>query len=177
MVFEAAPQALASLGYPVVSPEAPEHSSARPNGTLIRVDRRCRHRILAHGVQMKLETPDGRCARPRKASVTAADSFPSCRETETHFESFHYCHSLARAEKDLCMIMAFEALELFAYPGASLVVDGTTCLSRYYGLLRCFSEEVDLRVVLDGDPGLPQGSGVSVVPIAEGSNLQWPEIR
>lgn len=88
--------------------------------------------------------------------MTAADSFPSCRATETHFESFHNCHSLARAETDLCMIMAFEALESFAYPGASLVVDGTTCLSRNYGLLRCFSEEVDLRIVLDGDPACPK---------------------
>ena len=155
-LFEAAPQALASLGYRVMSPEPLEGWSARPNGTVIRLDRRCRRRILGHGVQMKLETPDGRRARPRKASMTAADTFPSQRETEAHFESFHYCHSLARAEKDLCVTKALEALESFAYPGASLVVDGATCLSRYYGLLRRFSEDVDLRIVLAGDPAGPR---------------------
>ena len=155
-VFEAAPQALASLGFRVVSPEPLESWSARPNGTVIRVDRRCRRRILGHGVQMKLETPDGRRASPRKVSMNSADTFPTQRETEAHFESFHYCHSLGRAEKDLCVTKALEALESFAFPGASLVVDGATCLSRYYGLLRRFSENVDLRIVLDGDPAGPR---------------------
>ena len=156
-VFQAAPQALASLGYRVVSPEPPENWSARPNGTVIRVDRRCRRRIFGHGVQMKLETPDGQRASPGKDSMTAADTFPTQRETEAHFESFHYCHSLGRAEKDLCVTKALEALESFAFPGASLVVDGATCLSRYYGLLRRFSEDLDLRIVLAGDPVGPTG--------------------
>ena len=89
--------------------------------------------------------------------MTAADTFPSQRETEAHFESFHYCHSLGRAEKDLCVTKALEALESFAFPGASLVVDGATCLSRYYGLLRRFSEDLDLRIVLAGDPIGPTG--------------------
>ena len=151
-VFQAAPQALASLGYRVVSPEPPENWSARPNGTVIRVDRRCRRRILGHGVQMKIETPDGRRTSPRKVSMTAVDTFPTQRETEAHFESFHYCHSLGRAEKDLCVTKALEALESFAYPGASIVMDGATCLSRYYGLLRRFSEDLDLRIVLAEGP-------------------------
>ena len=151
-VFQAAPQALESLGYRVVPPEPLENWSARPNGTVIRVDRRCRRRIAGHGVQMKFETPGGRRWRPRKVSMTATDTFPTQRETEAHFESFHYCHSLGRAEKDLCVTKALEALESFAHPGASLVVDGATCLSRYYGLIRRFSEDVDLRIVLAGDP-------------------------
>ena len=155
-VFQAAWQALESLGYRVSSPERVENWSARPNGTVIRVDRRCRRRILGHGVQMKLETPDGQRMSPRKASMTAADTFPTQRETEAHFESFHHCHSLGRAEKDLCVTKALEALESFAYPGASLVVDGATCLSRYYGLVRRFSEDVDLRIVLAGDPAGPE---------------------
>lgn len=156
-VFQAAPQALASLGYRVVSPEPPENWSARANGTVIRVDRRCRRRILGHGVQMKLETPDGRRTSPREVSMTAADTFPNQRETEAHFESFHYCHSLGRAEKDLCVTKALEALESFAFPGTSLVVDGATCLSRYYGLLRRFSEDLVLRIVLADDPVGPTG--------------------
>ena len=156
-VFQAAPQALASLGYRVVSPEPPENWSARPNGTVIRVDRRCRRRILGHGVRMKLETPDGQRASPRKVSMTATDTLPTQRETEAHFESFHYCHSLGRAEKDLCVTKALEALESFVHPGASLVMDGATCLSRYYGFLRRFSEDLDLRIVLAGDPVGPTG--------------------
>lgn len=155
-VFQAAPEALESLGYRIVSPERPDNWSARPNGTLIRVDRRCRRRILGHGAQMKFETPGGRRMRPRKVSMTAMDAFPAQREIEAHFESFHYCHSLGRAEKDLCVTKALEALESFRHPGASLVVDGATCLSRYHGLLRRFSEDVDLRVVLAGDPAGPR---------------------
>ena len=65
--------------------------------------------------------------------MTAVDTFPTQRETEAHFESFHYCHSLGRAEKDLCVTKALAALESFAYPGASIAMDGATCLSRYYG--------------------------------------------
>ena len=156
-VFQAAPQALESLGYRVISPRPPDNWSARPNGTVLRVDRRCRRRLVGHGVQMKLETPGGRRVRPRKVSMTAADTFPTQRETEAHFESFHYCHSLGRAEKDLCVTKALEALESFAHPGASLVVDGATCLSRYHGLVRRFSEDVDLRIVLAGDPAGPIG--------------------
>ena len=156
-VFQAAPQALESLGYRVISPERLENWSVRPNGTVIRVDRRCRRRILGHGVQMTFETPGGQRMRPRKVSMTPTDTFPARRETEAHFESFHYCHSLGRAEKDLCVTKALEALESFAYPDASLVVDGATCLSRYYGLLRRFSEDLDLRIVLVGDPVGPTG--------------------
>ena len=155
-VFQVAPQALASLGYRVVSPEPLENWSVRPNGTVIRIDRRCRRRILGHGVQMKFETPGGQRSRPRKVSMTPANTFPAQRETEANFESFHYCHSLGRAEKDLCVTKALEALESFAYPGASLVMYGATCLSRYYGLLRRFSEDLDLRIVLDGDPAAPR---------------------
>ena len=87
-VFQAAPQALAALGYRVDSPEPPESWSARPNGTVIRVDRRCRRRTLGHGVQMKLETPDGRRATPRKVSMTATDTFRTQRETEAVSEAW-----------------------------------------------------------------------------------------
>ena len=156
-VFQAAPEALESLGYRIVPPERPENWSARPNGTLIRLDRPCRRRILGHGVQMKFETTGGRRMRPGKVSMSAMDAFPAQRETEAHFESFHYCHSPGRAEKDLCVTKALEALESFRHPGASLVLDGATCLSRYYGLLRRFSEDVVLRVVLVGDPAVPAG--------------------
>ena len=157
-VFQAAPEALESLGYRIVSPERPDNWSARPNGTLIRLDRPCRRRILGHGVQMKFETPGGRRMRPRKVSMSATDAFPAQREIEAHFESFHYCHSLGRAEKDLCVTKALEALESFRTPGASLVLDGATCLSRYYGFLRRFSEAVALRLVLVGDPAVPAGT-------------------
>lgn len=84
--------------------------------------------------------------------MTATDTFPTQRETEAHFESFHYCHSLGRAERDLCVTKALEALESFAHPGASLVVDGATCLARYHGLIRRFSEDVGLRIVLASNP-------------------------
>ena len=141
-VFQAAPEALESLGYRIVPPERPDNWSARPNGTLIRLDRPCRRRILGHGVQMKFETPGGRRTRPRKVSMRAMDAFPAQREIEAHFESFHYCHSLGRAEKDLCVTKALEALESFRAPGASLVLDGATCLSRYCGFLRRFSDTI-----------------------------------
>ena len=156
-VFQAARQALESLGYRVLPPERTENWSARPNGTVIRIDRPCRRRILGHGVQMKLETPGGRRVRPREVSMTASDVFPARRETEAHFESFHYCHSPGRAEKDLCVTKALEALESFRHPGASLVADRATCLSRYHGLVRRFSECVDLRILLSGDPDGPTG--------------------
>ena len=151
-VFQAAPQALASLGYRIVPSALPENWSTRSNGTVIRVDRRCRRRIAGHGVQMKLETPGGARSRPRKVSMTATDTFPTQREIEDHFESFHYCHSLGRAEKDLCVTKALEAVESFAHPGALVIMDGATCLSRYHGLLRRFSEDLDLRILLAGDP-------------------------
>ena len=71
-VFQAAPEALESLGCWIVSPERPENWFARPNGTLIRLDRPCRRAPLRHrfGVGLTRVTPAGPSARKARPEVS-----------------------------------------------------------------------------------------------------------
>lgn len=78
--------------------------------------------------------------------MTRTEEFPTTAETEAHYESFHWCQSWARAEKDLCVAKALDAVESFNTPHAQLALDGGTCLSAYHRLLRRFSEDIDLRI-------------------------------
>ena len=147
-VFEVAAQALEALGYTVLPGREVRGYSERFNGAVLRLDRRCRRRIRGRGVRIRFESPSGRLMPAKRAMVTDTREFPARSETEEHFESFEHCHSLARAEKDLCVRKALEAIEGFRSPRFRLAIDGGTALSVYWRLLRRFSEDIDLRIVL-----------------------------
>ena len=145
-VFQAAPEALERLGYRVLSPEPARNWSARRNGSVLRLDRPCHRQIRGHGVRMNFETRSGRLLPPARPPMTRTEEFPTTAETEAHYESFHWCQSYARAEKDLCVAKALDAVESFNTSHAQLALDGGTCLSAYHRLLRRFSEDIDLRI-------------------------------
>jgi len=62
-----------------------------------------------------------------------------------------YCHSTARAEKDLIVDKALEAYDEYQDPEAGFALDGGTSLSKYRGLIARFSEDLDIRVLLPKD--------------------------
>ena len=82
---------------------------------------------------------------------------PSREETDRHFASFDRCHSHARAEKDLIVQKALQAWEDFRHPDATLALDGRTCLVLYHGLQQRFSEDLEIRVILNEE--LERGPG------------------
>ena len=147
-VFEAAPQALAALGYEVLPGRPVQGYSERPNGTVLRLNKRCRRKIRGRGVWLTWETPTGKMAKERNDSITDISEMPSASEIEDHYHRFDYCESLARAEKDLLVNKALDAMEQFKDTEASLATDGGTSLTAYHRVLARFSEDIDLRIVL-----------------------------
>lgn len=157
-VFEAAPQALAALGYEVLPGRPVRGYSERPNGTVLRLNKRCRRKIRGRGVWLTWESPTGKMARERNESMTGLSEVPRASEIEDHYHRFDYCESLARAEKDLLMHKALDALERFKDEEASLAIAGGTGLTAYHRVLARFSDDIDLRIVLPSrltDPSRP----------------------
>lgn len=157
-VFEAAPQALAALGYEVLPGRPVQGYSERANGTVLRLNKRCRRKIRGHGVCLTWEMPTGEVASVRNDSMTELSKMPSASEIEDHYHRFEYCASLARAEKDLLVNKALDAMERFEDAEASLAIDGGTALTAYHRVLTRFSEDIDLRIVLPStlvDPDRP----------------------
>lgn len=157
-VFEAVPQALAALGYKVLPGQSVQGYSERPNGTVLRLNKRCRRKIRGRGVWLTWETPTGKVARAGNDSMTELSKMPSANEIEDHYHRFDYCESLARAEKDLLVDKALDAMERFEDAEASLAIDGGTALTAYHRVLTRFSEDIDLRIVLPlelTDPSRP----------------------
>lgn len=150
-VFEAVPQALAALGYEVLPGQSVQGYSERPNGTVLRLNKRCRRKIRGRGVWLTWETPTGKVARVRNDSMTELSKMPSASEIEDHYHRFDYCESLARAEKDLLVNKALDAMERFQHDQASLVMDGGTGLAAYHLVLNRFSDDIDLRIVLPSE--------------------------
>lgn len=157
-VFDAAPQALAALGYEVLPGQPVQGYSERPNGTVLRLNKRCRRKIRGRGVWLTWETPTGKMTSMRNDSMTELSTMPSANEIEDHYHRFDYCESLARAEKDLLVNKALDAIERFEDAEASLAIDGGIALTAYYGVPTRFSDDIDLRIVLPlnlAGPGRP----------------------
>lgn len=157
-VFEAAPQALAALGYEVLPGRPVRGYSERPNGTVLRLNKRCRRKIRGRGVWLTWESPTGKMARERNESMTGLSEVPRASEIEDHYHRFDYCESLARAEKDLLVHKALDAMERFKDEEASLAMAGGTGLTAYHRVLTRFSDDIDLRIVLPSrltDPSRP----------------------
>lgn len=147
-VFEAAPQALAVLGYEVLPGRPVQGYSERPNGTVLRLNKRCRRKIRGRGVWLTWETSTGKVTSMKNDSMTAFSNMPSASEIEDHYHRFDYCESLARAEKDLLVNKALDAMERFEDDQASLVMDGGTGLAAYHLVINRFSDDIDLRIAI-----------------------------
>ena len=145
-VFEIVPEVMPKLGYTIL-PSAPVRGySQKSGGAVWRLDRPCRRRIRKRGVQAMFETPNGRLVRPtdRKHNMSQR---PTRTEVDDHYHAFEYCHSPARAEKDLLVRQALATLERFRSDRATLAIEGGTALVVYHRLTSRFSEDLDVRLI------------------------------
>ena len=147
-LVEAAPEALAALGYTVLPSTPVKGYSQRLGGTVLRLDRPCRRVLRGRGVRLSFETPNGRLIRSREPAMSAMDAMPRPGEVEDHYHRFDYCHSLARAEKDLLVHKALDAMEAFRAKDVRLAIDGGTALVCYYRAFPRFSEDLVIRLML-----------------------------
>lgn len=152
-LFEAAPEALKKLGYEILPGRPVTGYSQRVSGSYIRLDRPCHRTLRARGVWLTFEKPDGEPILREQATMGPNAEMPSRREIEDHYHDFDYCHSFARAEKDLLVHKALDAVERFEYEDAQLAMDGGTSLVHYHRAFSRFSEDIDVRLVLP--PGAP----------------------
>lgn len=150
-LFEAAPQALAALGYKVLPNQPVRGYSQKVGGTVLRLDRACRRYLRGRGVWLSFETPDGKRIRPRRRAMSKIDSMPKPNEIEDHFHRFDHCHSLARAEKDLLIYKALDTMERFEDEEVRLAIDGGASLVYYHRAFTRFSEDIDIRLVFPAD--------------------------
>ncbi len=147
-LFDVVPEILPKLGYKVTPPPRITNLNFKHGGAVWRIDRPFRRLIIKHGVEAAFEAPSGELYSTRPVRMTALHEPPSRRETEVTFSDYDRCHSYARAEKRLIIQKALRAWEGFRHPDATLALDGGTCLIAYGRLLKRFSEDIVLRVIL-----------------------------
>ena len=149
-VFDIVPEVMPKLGYRILPGEPVRGYSQKSGGAVWRLDRPCRRLIRKRGVRAIFETPDGRLVANRQRGVAMnPQQPPTRREIEAHFHAFERCHSLARAEKDLIVRRALVAMERFRSENATLAIEGGTALVAYHRLTTRFSEDLDIRLILD----------------------------
>ena len=156
-LFDVVPEILPKLGFRILPRPATTNLNFKSGGNVWRVDRPCRRLLVKHGVAAAFESPSGKLYETRSFMPTPMHVPPSREETDRHFASFDRCHSHARAEKDLIVQKALQAWEDFSHPDATLALDGGTCLVLYHGLQQRFSEDLDIRVILNEE--LERGPG------------------
>lgn len=147
-LFDIVPEVLPKLGYEILPTPRLTNLSFKHGGGVWRLDRPCRRLIVKHGVKAVFESPCGKLYRTRPVRMTPMHEPPSRRETELNFSLFDRCQSYARAEKDLIVRKALRAWESFSHPDATLALEGGTCLVVYHRLVKRFSDDIDMRVIL-----------------------------
>ena len=147
-LFAVVPEILPKLGYKVTPPPRITNLNFKHGGAVWHIDRPFRRLIIKHGVKAAFRAPGGKLYRARPRRVTPLHEPPSRRETELTFCTADRCHSYARAEKDLITWKALHAWEGFRHPDATLALDGDTNLDSYCRMLRRFSEDIVVRVIL-----------------------------
>ncbi|MCY4143866.1 MAG: nucleotidyl transferase AbiEii/AbiGii toxin family protein [Gammaproteobacteria bacterium] len=146
-VFEIVPEIMPKLGYQIQSVQRVKGYSQKTSGRTWRLDRTCKRQIRKNGVYAMFEDNHGRPSNLR--GLGRNSGHPIAREIEDRFHTFAQCHSLARAEKDLIVSRALDALEKFHDQRAILAIEGGTALAYYYRLINRFSEDLDVRIVLE----------------------------
>ena len=146
-IADIVPEVLPKLGYRILDTPALHNYSIRRSGTLWRLDRSCRRRIARRGIVAVFEDRQGRIQPMPASSRTPLHEMPTAGEIERHLHNFEYCHSKARAEKDLIVCKALMAMEAFEDPDVELAIEGGTALAMYHALTQRFSEDLCIRLV------------------------------
>lgn len=146
-VFDIVPEVMPKLGYQIQAVQRVRGYSQKSSGRVWRLDRPCRRQIRKKGVHAVFEVANGIQTNQKEIDMT--NDKPDKREIEDHYHSFEYCHSFARAEKDLIVQRALDVLETFNDERAQLAIGGGTSIAYYYRYIRRFSEDLDVRILLD----------------------------
>ena len=144
-VFEIVPEVLPKLGYTIQEPQRVKGYSQKLSGRIWQLDRPCRRKIKKKGVDAVFEVGNG--VRTNSKMYKRKMNKPESREINDHFHDFEYCHSMARAEKNLIVQRALNVLETFRDERIELAIEGGTAIAYYYLLTHRFSEDIDLRIV------------------------------
>lgn len=145
-VFEVVPEVMPKLGYEILPVQRVRGYSQKTSGRTWRLDRPTKRQIRKRGVYAVFEDKQGNPCNIRERKTRT--DLPSTRDIEDRFHTFAQCHSPARAEKDLIVGRALDALEQFHDERATLAIEGDTALAYYYRMINRFSEDIDIRVVL-----------------------------
>lgn len=145
-VFEVVPEVMPKLGYEILPVQRVRGYSQKTSGRTWRLDRPTKRQIRKRGVYAVFEDKEGNPCNIKEREKRM--DLPSTRDIEDRFHTFAQCHSLARAEKDLIVERALDALEQFHDERATLAIEGGTALAYYYRMINRFSEDLDIRIVL-----------------------------
>ena len=145
-VFEVVPEVMPKLGFEILPVHRVRGYSQKTSGRTWRLDRPTKRQIRKRGVYAVFEDKEGNPCNIKERKKRM--DLPSTREIEDRFHTFAQCHSLARAEKDLIVGRALDALEQFHDERATLAIEGGTALAYYYRMINRFSEDLDIRIVL-----------------------------
>ena len=145
-VFEIVPEVLPKLGYTIQEPQRVKGYSQKLSGRIWQLDRPCRRKIRKRGVHAVFEDSNG--VRTNTTVYKRTENKPESREINDHFHDFEYCHSLARAEKNLILLRVLNVLENFRDERIELAIEGGAAIAYYYLLTHRFSENINFRIVL-----------------------------
>ena len=148
-IAEVMPEVLPKLGYKILPRPQLRNYSIRRSGVTYRLDRPCRRFVMRNGIIANFETPSGNLTKLNPGKVMATGQAPSSKEIDQHFRTFQYCHSLARAEKDIVVNRVLDIYDDHSDPDVSLAIEGGTCLAQYQRLILRLSEGLDIRVLLN----------------------------
>ncbi len=151
-IAEVMPEVLPKLGYQILPTPQLDNYSIRRSGVTYRLDRPCRRFIMRDGVVATFETPNGTLAKLKTGSNVSTNELPTAQEIDSHYRTFQYCHSRARAEKDMVVNRVLNVYDSHTDPDVSFAIEGGTSLAQYQGVISRFSEDLDIRVTL-GDNG------------------------
>ncbi len=148
-IAEIMPEVLPKLGYQILPTPKLDNYSIRRSGVTYRLDRPCRRLVMRDGVVATFETPDGKLTRLNTGKGIDPKKLPTTREIEEHFRTFQYCHSPARAEKDMIVNRVLDVYDNHTDPEVAFAIEGGTSLAQYQGVISRFSEDLDIRVLFD----------------------------
>ena len=146
-VFDIVPEVMPKLGYDIVPVQRVKGYSQKSGGAIWRLNKPCRRMIRKRGVWATFAGPSGTVMNAIDMDTSMGVQSTN-RQIEDHFHRFEWCHSKARAEKDLVVQQALNALEDFEDERTDLAISGSTALAHYHRLISRFSENLNIRILL-----------------------------
>lgn len=146
-VFDIVPEVMPKLGFEILGKQQVKGYSQKSSGRVWQLDRPSSRNVRRKGVRALFQTRQDGFTNLKRRGMN--QNKPTKQLIDDHYHKFDAVHSRARAEKDLIVQHALTTLTEFKHQDAELAIDGGTSLVYYYGLFSRFSEDIDVRVVLN----------------------------